>query len=66
MAIVCPRCGAQFDFTLFQYGHGVHCDCGQWVDLSTANREEKCQDGDVRPRQGEAGDTENTSPEPGD
>ena len=33
MAITCPRCGAGFDVTLFQFGHGVRCDCGAWVDL---------------------------------
>jgi hypothetical protein len=33
MAITCPRCGAGFDSTLFQFGHRVRCDCGQWVDL---------------------------------
>ena len=33
MAITCPCCGAGFDVTLFQFGHRVRCDCGQWVDL---------------------------------
>jgi translation initiation factor IF-2 len=33
MAILCPHCGAEFDVTLFQFGHGVRCDCGLWVDL---------------------------------
>ena len=33
MAITCPRCGAGFDVTLFQFGHGVRCPCGAWVDL---------------------------------
>jgi len=33
MAITCPRCGAAFDVTLFQFGHRVRCDCGAWVDL---------------------------------
>jgi len=33
MAITCPRCGAGFDVTLFQFGHRVRCDCGSWVDL---------------------------------
>jgi putative protease len=28
MAITCPRCGAGFDVTLFQFGHRVRCDCG--------------------------------------
>jgi putative protease len=34
MAITCPRCGAGFDVTLFQFGHRVRCQCGQWVELS--------------------------------
>ncbi len=33
MAITCPQCGADFDVTLFQFGHGVRCDCGAWVEL---------------------------------
>ena len=32
MAINCPRCGAGYDATLFQFGHRVECACGQWVD----------------------------------
>ena len=31
MAITCPRCGAEFDATLFQFGHRVHCGCGEEV-----------------------------------
>ena len=34
MAITCPRCGAGFDVTLFEFGHTVRCDCGAWVDLA--------------------------------
>ena len=34
MAITCPRCGAGFDVTLFQFGHAVRCDCGAWVELA--------------------------------
>ena len=33
MAIMCPRCGAGYDVTLFQFGRAVRCDCGTWVDL---------------------------------
>ena len=33
MAITCPRCGAGYDVTLFQFGRRVRCHCGQWVDL---------------------------------
>ena len=28
MAIICPSCGAEFDATLFEFGHRVRCDCG--------------------------------------
>ena len=31
MAITCPRCGADFDVTLFQFGHRVRCGCGAEV-----------------------------------
>ena len=37
MAITCPRCGAGFDVTLFQFGHRVQCDCGAWVDLASGH-----------------------------
>ncbi|MGQ9576868.1 MAG: hypothetical protein ACUVUC_16315 [Thermoguttaceae bacterium] len=37
MAITCPRCGAGFDVTLFQFGHGVQCDCGAWVHLEAGH-----------------------------
>ena len=28
MAITCPRCGAEFDATLFEFEHRVRCTCG--------------------------------------
>ena len=31
MSITCPRCGAEFDATLFQFGHCVRCGCGEEV-----------------------------------
>ena len=31
MAITCPRCGADFDATLFQFSHRVRCGCGAEV-----------------------------------
>lgn len=37
VAIACPRCGAGFDVTLFQFGHAVRCDCGAWVDLRSGH-----------------------------
>ena len=32
MAITCPRCGSEFDVTLFQFGHGVRCRCGAEIE----------------------------------
>lgn len=31
MAVVCKRCGRQYDVTLFQFGRSVTCDCGDKV-----------------------------------
>lgn len=39
MAITCPRCGRQFDVTLFQFGHAVECECGAWVALEQGHVE---------------------------
>lgn len=33
MAIRCPRCGAEYDAVLFQFGRAIDCDCGAAVDL---------------------------------
>ena len=33
MALQCPRCGRQYDVTLFEFGRSVRCDCGATVDL---------------------------------
>jgi catechol 2,3-dioxygenase-like lactoylglutathione lyase family enzyme len=32
MAITCPRCGSEFDATLFQFGHRVRCPCGAEIE----------------------------------
>jgi translation initiation factor IF-2 len=37
MAITCPRCGAGFDVTLFQFGHRVECDCGTVLEFPGAD-----------------------------
>ncbi|MFW6107849.1 MAG: histidine phosphatase family protein [bacterium] len=29
MAVVCTRCGRQYDVTLFQFGRTVRCECGE-------------------------------------
>jgi SAM-dependent methyltransferase len=34
MAIQCPRCGWQYDVTLFEFGRTVRCDCGELLDLA--------------------------------
>jgi len=34
MAIICPKCGAQYDVTLFQFGRTIVCSCGQVVDAA--------------------------------
>jgi len=31
MAILCPKCGHQYDVTLFEFGNIVKCDCGARV-----------------------------------
>lgn len=33
MAIQCPNCGREYDVTLFQFGHTIHCTCGARVGL---------------------------------
>jgi hypothetical protein len=37
LAITCPRCGAGFDVTLFQFGHRVRCDCGAELEFPGAD-----------------------------
>lgn len=34
MSIPCPRCGRQFDVTLFDFGRTVACPCGELLDAS--------------------------------
>ena len=31
MAISCPKCGRQYDVTLFQFGRTINCACGERV-----------------------------------
>lgn len=33
MAVTCPRCGRQYDVTLFQFGRTINCACGERVGL---------------------------------
>ncbi|MCX6354945.1 MAG: hypothetical protein NTZ78_08590 [Candidatus Aureabacteria bacterium] len=34
MAVLCPRCGRQYDITLFQFGRTIRCECGTLIDES--------------------------------
>jgi hypothetical protein len=38
MAITCPRCGSEFDATLFQFGHRVRCRCGVEIEYPGADQ----------------------------
>ena len=33
MAVSCPKCGWQYDVTLFQFGRTINCACGERVGL---------------------------------
>lgn len=33
MAVTCPKCGRQYDVTLFQFGRTISCACGSRVGL---------------------------------
>ncbi len=57
MAITCPRCGAEFDATLFEFEHQILCQCGAEIsypgpDLSSGHVASdragsgKCAEGD--------------------
>ena len=55
MAINCPKCGAGFDVTLFQFGHGIRCDCGQWVELDRGHVIEEEPPADKPPPESSSG-----------
>ena len=40
MAITCPRCGSEFDVTLFQFGHQVQCLCGVKIEYPGTDQRE--------------------------
>ena len=44
MAIKCPKCGAEYDVTLFPFGRTIRCDCGASVDLADGHQQTS-QDG---------------------
>jgi len=39
MAIKCPKCGAEYDVTLFTFDRTIRCDCGEWVDLNVGHQQ---------------------------
>ncbi|MGD8328363.1 MAG: Mut7-C RNAse domain-containing protein [Acidobacteriota bacterium] len=41
MSVPCPRCGRQYDVTLFQFGRTIHCTCGERVGLQQRLRVER-------------------------
>lgn len=41
MAIICPKCGREFDITLFEYGHKVKCPCGRIIELENKKYQDK-------------------------
>lgn len=47
MGVPCPRCGRQYDVTLFEFGRTIHCTCGQRVGLGP-RVESLPRGGDVR------------------
>ena len=54
MAITCPRCGAGYDVTLFQFGHRVRCNCGAVLDYPGADlRGGHTSPGPLQPREEE-------------
>jgi hypothetical protein len=54
MAITCPSCGHEYDATLFEFGRGVRCDCGAWVEMERGHvvrvrpRKEPEEDAELR------------------
>jgi RNA 3'-terminal phosphate cyclase (ATP) len=38
MAITCPRCGAEFDATLFEFEHQIRCACGAEIGYPGSDR----------------------------
>ncbi|MCK4235916.1 MAG: hypothetical protein KAX38_02275 [Candidatus Krumholzibacteria bacterium] len=51
MAIRCPKCGREFDVTLFEYEREVHCPCGEVVSLKDGHRIEGDFDWDAFERE---------------
>jgi hypothetical protein len=47
MPIICPRCGAQYDVTLFTFDRTIQCECGQWVDLRVGHTRSEIDEREV-------------------
>lgn len=41
MAYTCPKCGRQYDPTLFEFGRTVDCECGFRLDIRDGHRQER-------------------------
>jgi hypothetical protein len=37
MAVRCPKCGREYDVTLFAYGRDVACPCGETISLESGH-----------------------------
>lgn len=48
MAVTCPRCLAQYDITLFEFGRKLKCDCGLYL---TGIQEREAEDSVPEPRE---------------
>jgi hypothetical protein len=51
MAVICPRCGRQYDPTLFEFGRRVPCECGRILE---GGHTLEVGGGENPPRRGEA------------
>jgi probable phosphoglycerate mutase len=51
MAVVCKRCGRQYDVTLFQFGRTVRCECGEMLrgtlEVSVGGAEDEAESAGV-------------------
>lgn len=52
MSILCPRCGKQYDVTLFSFGSTIRCECGAEVGLEPGHTVETREEAGVPDRPG--------------
>jgi predicted Zn finger-like uncharacterized protein len=64
MAIQCPRCGAQYDVTLFQFGRTVRCRCGRILDARKPHSANETPPPDLRIVERPADETERDREKP--